>query len=150
MNESFKPGQHYDLGSDSPSKPYSVVFEDDGETGYFYACEEGQDGDGRILDAVHIYNVESVVDRERDSKAEIFWSMDGMKAVLLLNGYPHAAFDFDAKRGYCRTNFPNLSHESADGWNKKSHEWDDGVMNFFDMAGDDCSDSIDGCSRVRT
>lgn len=131
VNESFKPGQEYHLASDSPLAPYSAFFEDDGETGYFYAWEQGKDGGGQILDAVHVYNVASVVDRERDSRAEISWSTDGMKAVLSINGYAHAAFDFDAKRGYCRTNFPNFPHGIADGWRKESHEWDDAVMEDF-------------------
>jgi hypothetical protein len=139
VNESFNPGQEYYLASHSPSAPYSAFFEDDGETGYFYAWEQGQNGDGRILDTVHIYNVASVVDRERDSRAEISWSIDGMKAMLSINGYPHAAFDFDAKRGYGRTNFPNFPHKSADGWRKESHEWDDGVMNLFCRDGNDRS-----------
>jgi hypothetical protein len=132
MGELFKPGQNYFLASDSPSAPYGAVFEDDGETGYFYALEQGSHGDdGRILDAVHIYNVESVVDKDRPSTADILWSADGMKVALSINGYPHAAFDFEARRGYCRMNFPNFAQEIAEGWSRASHQWDDGVMNFF-------------------
>lgn len=139
MNELFKPGQHCYLASDSPLKPYSAFFEDDGETGYFYAWEQHAEGDGRILDAVHVYNVASIVDAERPSTADIVWSADGMKVVLLINAYPHAAFDFDAKRGYCRTNFPNCRQHSGEGWRTASHEWDDAVMNYFSPVGTDSS-----------
>jgi hypothetical protein len=38
--------------------------------------------EGLILDAVHVYNVRNVVDREIDSTAEIIWSEDGLKARL--------------------------------------------------------------------
>lgn len=139
MKESFKPGQHCYLASDSPSMPYSVVFEDDGETGYFYAWERDAEASGRILDAVHVYNVASIVDAERTSTAELVWSRDGGKAVLLINAYPHAAFDFDAKRRYCRTNFPNFPLQSEEEWRKASHEWDDAVMDYFRPIGTDSS-----------
>ena len=59
-----------------------------------------------ILDAVHIYNVKDVADRDRDSDAEILWSLDGLKAGLLINGYLHAVLNFEAKKAYCRSNFP--------------------------------------------
>jgi hypothetical protein len=135
MNELFKPGQHCYFASDSPSQSYSAVFEDDGETAYFYAWEQEGEGGGRILDAVHVYNVSSVVDGESASTAEVVWSADGMKVALLINAYPHAAFDFDAKRGYCRTNFPNLRQESEERWRTASHEWDDAVMKYFSPVG---------------
>jgi hypothetical protein len=139
MNELFRPGQHYYIASDSPSKPYSAVFEDDGETGYFYAWEQEGEGSGRILDAVYVYDVSSVVDGERASTAEIEWSLDGMKVALLINAHPHAVFDFDAKRGYCRTDFPNFQQQSEKGWRTESHEWDDAVMNYFSPVGTDSS-----------
>jgi hypothetical protein len=78
-----------------------------------------------ILDAVHIYNVANVMDRDQPSTLFIAWSDDGSRCALLINDYPHAAFDFKAKRGYCRTNFPNF-HESKKGkWRKSDHTWSD-------------------------
>lgn len=47
-----------------------------------------------ILDAVHIYNVANVVDRDRPFALSIVCSEDGMNCALLINGYPHAAFNF--------------------------------------------------------
>jgi len=81
----FLPGDEVWLASDSPTSQYSAIFEDDGETGYFYAYERTE-SDGTILDAVHIYNVRNVVDREIPSVVRIIWSADGLKAALLLNG----------------------------------------------------------------
>ena len=38
---------------------HGVIFEDDGETGYFYAVEQYPEGKGySILDALHIYEAE--------------------------------------------------------------------------------------------
>src|SRR5690349_1360992 len=103
------------VASDSPKGRWSSVFEDDGETGYFYA-RDLEMPDKQILDAVHIYDVSRIVDRERPSIVQILWSTNGSKCALLINRCPHAVFDFDAKRGYCRTNFPNFDTARHMGW----------------------------------
>ncbi|MGP0017489.1 MAG: DUF2251 domain-containing protein [Candidatus Sulfotelmatobacter sp.] len=59
-------------------------FEDEGETDYFYALDLLRTPD-KILDAVHIYNVANVVDRDRPSQVDIVWSEDGSKCALLIN-----------------------------------------------------------------
>jgi hypothetical protein len=61
----------------------------------------------------------------------ILWSADGMKCVLLINDYPHAVFDFAARRGYCRTNFPNSAGDEGRSWNTSDHQWKDDVMKWF-------------------
>jgi hypothetical protein len=99
-----------------------------GETGDFYAIRLP---DHQILDAVHIYNVASIVDRERESEVQILWSDDGLKSALLINHIAHAVFDFSAKRGYCRTNFPNLPRSEDDSRHNDTHRWDDAVMGNF-------------------
>jgi hypothetical protein len=53
------------------------------------------------------------------------WSEDGAKCALLINDYPHAAFDFAAKRGYCRTNFPNFPNKVERSWSESDHSWSD-------------------------
>ena len=63
--EESKPGDELLVGSQSENGRAAVVFEDDGETGYFYACETMN---GPILDALHIYNVEAIKDRDRASE----------------------------------------------------------------------------------
>ncbi|MHA6139534.1 DUF2251 domain-containing protein [Pseudomonas mohnii] len=81
---------------------YVVVFEDDEDTGYFYALDTAAEGNP-IQDALHIYNVADVSDKHKPSSVKIGWSVDHSKAALLINDYPHAIFDFTAKQGYCRT-----------------------------------------------
>lgn len=122
----FTVGAETVLESGSPENSFMVVFEDDGDTGYFYGLDSSRDGNP-ILDALHIYNVANVTDKHLPSNVQIVWSGDGNKSLLLINGYPHAAFNFVAKRGYCRTNFPPPDKK----WTQYSHEWSDGVLELF-------------------
>jgi hypothetical protein len=96
------------------------MFEDDGDTGYFYARE----GDP-IVDAIQLYVVEAFKDRGKATTLQIAWSDDGLKAVAVIDRYPYAAFDFSARRGYGRSNFP----APAEGWS--GHEWDDDAIDLF-------------------
>lgn len=122
----FTAGTEIVLDSGSPKNAFMVVFEDNGETGYFYGLDRNQE-DNPILDALHIYNVADVTDRHVPSQAQVVWSGDGNKALLLINSYPHAAFDFTGQRGYCRTNFPPPDTK----WTSYSHEWNDEVLSLF-------------------
>ena len=110
----------------APDGSFAVVFEDDGDTGYFYALDKSQSSQS-IQDAMHIYNVANVTDKDLPSIVELGWSSDAHKAVLLINDYAHAIFDFSAKRGYCRTGFPPPSESS--GW--QGHDWDDFAFKLF-------------------
>ena len=118
------------LQGDSPSHKRSAFFEDDGETGYLYAVDPER-ADNSILDAVHIYNVADVDDRQSPSMLSIVWSADGSKCALLINDYPHAIFDFISKRGYCRTNFPNFHNSPESGWLKSDHTWSDEAASWL-------------------
>jgi len=124
IEETIQVGHPIVLTSNSESDPYGVVFEDDGETGYFYGIEYHNEIYD-VVDAMWIYNVASVLDSLRPSTVKIGWSEDGMKAMLLINGYPHGIFDFDSKRGYCRTNFP------APFKNWSGHQWLDQALDLF-------------------
>jgi len=115
---------------DSPDGHHSAFFEDDGETGYFYALDLSRTPD-MILDALQIYNVANVVDRDKPSQVEVVWSEDGSKCALLINGYPHAAFDFSARRGYCRTNFPNSRNPEDRSWVQGDHSWSDEAVSWL-------------------
>ncbi len=110
----------------SPRTSFGVVFEDDEETGYIYGLELSQQGNP-IVDAMHLYNVAQVVDRDKPSSIQIFWSSDGLKAAVLINKFPHAVFDFEVRRGYCRTNFPPADLK----WTKFDHAWDDRALELF-------------------
>ena len=129
VRERLIVGKSTFIASESVSQPLGTFFEDDGEAGYFYAIRLPQH---TILDAVHIYNVSSVIDRDRESEVEILWSNDGLKSALLINHYAHAVFDFSAKRGYCRTDFPNYPSREDDLWHKDTHRWDESVMANFE------------------
>jgi hypothetical protein len=110
----------------SPSQPYAVIFEDDGDTGYLYGLDFNK-CDNPIIDALHIYNVANIADRVQPSNIQLVWSCDGLKAGLLINRYPHAIFDFESKRGYCRTGFPPPDKK----WTQHSHEWSDEAQEVF-------------------
>lgn len=112
----------------APEGPFVAVFEDDGDTGYFYALDTQSEGN-RIQDALHIYNVASVSDRARPSIVKIGWSQDSRKVVLLINAYPHAVFDFSARQGFCRTGFPPPRPDGR--WSSGGHRWDDAVLDLF-------------------
>ena len=116
----LKAGKKTFIECASPANSYAVVFEDDTETGYFYALDNALDDP--ILDAVHIYNVDSIADREIPSIISIVWNQQGDRAGLLINDYPHAVFDFAECRGYCRNDFPTPSK----GWGE-NHAWSDDV-----------------------
>ncbi|GAA4437311.1 DUF2251 domain-containing protein [Ravibacter arvi] len=82
----------------------TVVFDDNEETGYFYAIsrENGME----VLDALHIYDVASVVDKHVPSVLKILWTEDESTVFLSINDYYHAVFDFRNQAGYCRNAFP--------------------------------------------
>jgi hypothetical protein len=114
------------IRSDSPSREYCVLFEDDGETGYFYGARRGRfTSKLTILDALHIYNVEAVRDRARPHRLSVRWSANGLHAALLINGFPHAAFDFEARAACCMNDFPPPSP-----WCRSSHQWDPELIAF--------------------
>lgn len=114
------------IETDSSNGEFGVVFEDDGETGYFYA-RDFRVPDSTFEDALHIYSVEGVTDADLASMVHIVWSADQSKACLIINRHPHAVFDFEAKRGYSRDAFPEPAPESE--WTH--HVWDDSLRGLF-------------------
>ncbi|MBN1126791.1 MAG: DUF2251 domain-containing protein [Sedimentisphaerales bacterium] len=126
VEQEFTVGNETVVNSSCPWSHFGVVFEDDGGTGYFY----GLDLSGKemhILDAVQIYNVANVTDKHIPSTVQIVWSKDGLKSALFINKYPHAIFDFESERAYCRTGFPPPSKE----WSHEGHDWDDKALELF-------------------
>lgn len=128
QEKQWVPGEDLFIESFAPENHYGVVFEDDGESAYFYAVERDADGPGlRILDALHIHQSEEVPEQgevpgqgkvpEQDeipgqSEAAvarpllIVWSRDWMKCALIIDGFAHALFDFEAQGGYNINEFP--------------------------------------------
>jgi hypothetical protein len=127
MAHTFMPGTETWYASDSPTNSFSAIFEDDQDTGYLYAYDRAN-SEKPILDAVHVYNVAAVKDKNVESAAEILWSTDGLKAALLINRYPHAVINFTECCSYCRTGFP----PPPNGW--KRGTWDEKLMNLFERS----------------
>ncbi|SHN20829.1 hypothetical protein SAMN05216593_11377 [Pseudomonas asturiensis] len=126
-DQTLNVGQALVVEAPAQEGNFVVVFEDDEITGYFYALvPKGEENP--IQDALHIYNVADVIDRDKPSNVRIGWSMDHTKAVLLINDQPHAVFDFQARQGYCRTGCPSPAGKS---WSAKGHDWDDNALKLF-------------------
>jgi hypothetical protein len=130
----WTPGEDLFAESFSPESPYGVVFEDDGQTAYFYAVEKDKEGESlRVLDALHIRETGAESEEEEDARAsdpgsdsavvgqdrsaegratqkpsrlQIVWSRDWMKSALVIDGLCHALFDFIAHGGYNINEFP--------------------------------------------
>jgi len=129
----WTPGQDLFVESFSPENKFGTVFEDDGDSAYFYAVEKDNEGTGlRVLDALHIFETdeggaEAVADAgsgdERvgdelagDDKLRltagqpvrllVVWSRDWEKCALVVGGLCHAIFDFKAHGGYSINEFP--------------------------------------------
>jgi hypothetical protein len=137
----FTPGRAF-LSSDSTTVPWSVVFEDEGVAGYFYACDRSQTTqEDALLDAMLIYNVGALAASDAQLQrptseriASIEWSPDGLRAALYLDGVAQALFDFAARCGYCRMDFPNFVASQGDSWRKSSHAWSDAALQHFEAA----------------
>lgn len=128
LEETFQVGIETFIPCDSKEKPYAVVFEDDSKTGCFYACTVDKNGQSTILDTLHIYNVENIVDKNIPSVLTIGWSQIGKQAILLINKYPHTVFDFINQKAYCRTGFPPVTENQ---WCQNDRQWDEQVLEFF-------------------
>ena len=104
----------------------AVMFEDDGQTGYFYALDMRQN-EQPIADMLHVYNVDSASNHHEARKLEICWDASGYLALLLINGYPHAVFDFARLVGYNGSKYPQPDlmsmwrHEEIT--NDKASQW---------------------------
>lgn len=119
LDETLKIGENYRCGAHSPQHEHLlVIFEDDGETGYFYALDLHQKAQP-VVDSLFVY---ALSDIEKNSlseprKLQICWSENGYQAFLLINGYPHAVFDFNQFVGYNHSKQPMPSFESM--WTHK-------------------------------
>jgi hypothetical protein len=137
----FTPGRAF-LSSDSTAVPWTVVFEDEGVAGYFYACDRSHEKlEESILDAMLIYNVAALAASDAQLErptaeriAAVEWSRDGLQAVLYLDGAAQGLYDFGARCGYCRMDFPNFLEDQGDVWRRNSHAWSDAALGQFEAA----------------
>ena len=120
-------GEQTFIESVSSENNYQVIFEDDTDTGYFYAAERNKVTDElRILDMLLVYDVESIKVSERNAILNIIWSTDWMKCALVINNYCHAVFDFAKQGGYNRHEFPPPVL-----WHKERKLTDEMIAAFF-------------------
>jgi hypothetical protein len=123
-------GAKTSITSLSPRGEVCGVFEDDGEEGYFYALNAPL-LDKKILDLLNIYKGDQVSNPEVPRNVRIIWSQDGWRVLLTIDAYPHAIFDFKGRRGYCRTNYPNVRQSENESWQLDDHGWHEDIMEVF-------------------
>ncbi len=128
--EELRVGRPLVVDADSPGGRYATVFEDDGETGFFYAVDTDVEDAHPVQDALLVYVAADVTDAELSSTLEIGWSDDGLKALLLINDEPHAAFDFARRQGWCQLARPETAVNKA--WSKSPRGWSEDVEALFD------------------
>ena len=128
--ETFQVGRPLVVDADSPVGRYATVFEDDGDTGCFYAVDTDVEDGNPVQDALLVYEVADVIDADLASTLEIGWSSDGLKALLLINDAPHAAFEFEKRQGWCVLGLPESA--IAMGWSEAGHQWADDVEALFE------------------
>lgn len=118
LDDQILLGKGYRNGAHSTVHEHLVVmFEDDGETGYFYAMDLHQPQP--VVDSLFVYRLSDIQQSSlhEPRQLQICWSEDGYLAVLLLNGYPHAVFDFRNFIGYNHSQFPYPDLSSM--WQRK-------------------------------
>ena len=104
----------------------AAVFEDDGRTGYFYALDES-------VEETRLWTqyTSTMPKTFQTVTFLLMLKLAGQKIVrvrTLINGYPHGAFDFVGKNGYCRSGYPPPINKV---WSLSGHEWSDSVDDFF-------------------
>ncbi len=128
--ESLRVGRPLVVDADSPIGRYATVFEDDGDVGCFYAVDTDVEDGNPVQDALLVYVAADVTDADVASTLEIGWSKDGLKALLLINDVPYAAFDFDKRQGWCLSGTPEAAVNKA--WSKGSRAWSEDVEALFE------------------
>jgi hypothetical protein len=125
LSEMIIIGNPISLECPSPQTSFAVIFEDEGETGYFYGLNL-ENKKQPVMDSLHIYDVRDLLDPNVSVQVDIFWSEDGLKSRLEINGFPHAVFDFESRKAYCRTNYPRPDRRFTN-----SHQWSDEALDLF-------------------
>lgn len=125
QRQQFVRGKDLFVESYAPENRFGVVFEDDGETAYFYAVEKDPSGQGqRILDALHIYEQDQAETDQAPSSLMLIWSRDWLKCALVIDDQCHAVFDFEKQGGYNINEFPPPN----DFWTKGDRKLTDEII----------------------
>lgn len=127
MTVDHRVGTECFVDSVSPSTQFAAVFEEDGETGYFYALDTSLSGQ-QILHALHVYDVGEGFAEGDEIGLDILWSADGLHSALRGNGQLLAVFDFSSGTGWQRGAVPN----TGGAW--RTAPWDSKVESWFTQA----------------
>jgi hypothetical protein len=128
QSKSFVPGEDTFVESFSLENNYGVVFEDDGETAYFYAVQKDPQTEAlQILDALHIYEKDPETKEKTQSNLLIIWSRDWLKCALVLDDCCNALFDFESQGGYNLNEFPPPNNF----WTKQDRHLSDKLVQSF-------------------
>ncbi len=100
-----------------------VVFEDDGESGYFYATDAEH---ATVHDALHLFDAGDRAAPAPGDQLFVVWHPSLRRAGLFYGGRFHAVFDFAAHRGVCRDGQPAAS--AAGNWSPQGHAWDEDLV----------------------
>lgn len=122
--QDFRISMNFVLRGPAPQGSFIVVLESDAETGYFYALDSSRGQP--FQDGCLIWNPGSAEDKPYTAK--IYWSKDNNKALLAINDYPNAIFDFQKKAGCCRTGYP---HQLGPAWSPTGHGWQEAMLAEF-------------------
>lgn len=123
----IQPGRQDVVESQSSSRPFMTVFEDDGETGYFYALDLTRERGNQIVDAVQIYLVPEEPGEVNNRVLRILWSPDGDKSALEFDGAMRAVFDFPGRLACSLSEAP----PSSDGWRRIHARSPGQIAEFF-------------------
>ena len=99
------------------STGFGVIFQDDGDTGYFFATDESQVD---ILDTLIVYRAGDDDRLNEGEAAYVVYSADAQRAGLYYHGEFQAVFDFRQKTGCCRRGEP----DPVGDWCTSGHAWD--------------------------
>ena len=104
--ENLNVGQETFIESCPTTGNNAVVFEDNGETGYLYAIERAAGEELKILDAINIYDVANVTDKNIPSEVKIFWNDDFDKVGLVINAIVMPSCISKIESDYAELGFP--------------------------------------------
>ncbi len=105
-----------------------TISADGNHVGVFWLAlsDSGEFRGTRLLDALPAYVRTTAI--EQAFSADIQWSTDGLKSVLLVNGGAEAVYDFGNEFGMCRMERPVHSDFP---WLHRARKWNDAIVNDF-------------------
>jgi hypothetical protein len=121
LNVSVRPGVPRVIVIRNAAGPFEICFEDDGETGYVYACDR-TDVD-LIQDAVLIYQNAP----KKPTELSVKWCRSKPRVAVSVNGIVQAVAAFDEHRIWCRSGFPPGGMK----WTEHPHTWTEDALAGF-------------------